>query len=110
MIPENTLKEIRSIATSAVAVINNGFKYELKVEHLSTVLTPPVVISLLDELETLRADNKRYEEALDKISAYDDAYANSRLRDTGSYASFDNPEAVKIARAARTPKPESGNG
>jgi hypothetical protein len=39
-------------------------------------------------------------EALKKIAAYDDAAASAYLRATGSYASFDEPKSVEIARTA----------
>jgi hypothetical protein len=38
--------------------------------------------------------------ALKKIAAYDDAAASAYLRATGSYASFDEPGSVEIARTA----------
>ncbi|MCP4410747.1 MAG: hypothetical protein GY807_24005 [Gammaproteobacteria bacterium] len=46
-----------------------------------------------DELERLRA-------ALNYIAAWDDRGANERLKITGSYAEFDEPNAVATARDA----------
>lgn len=39
-------------------------------------------------------------EALERIACYDDERAESRLRITGSYGSFDEPGSVEIAREA----------
>lgn len=39
-------------------------------------------------------------EALTEIAAFDDTRANVKMTATGSYGSFDEPEAVKAARAA----------
>jgi hypothetical protein len=43
---------------------------------------------------------EKFREALTKIAAYDDAAASAYLRATGSYAHFDEPKAVEIARTA----------
>jgi hypothetical protein len=46
-----------------------------------------------EELSALKA-------ALKSIAAFDDDYANRRLRDTGSYGYFDEPGSVQVAREA----------
>jgi hypothetical protein len=50
-------------------------------------------LKLQDRVEAL-------EKALGRIAAFDDSVANAKLAATGSYYYFDEPRAVKIARAA----------
>jgi len=51
------------------------------------------VPALLDALE-------RYEKALREIASIDDKFGNAHLNAGGSYAAFDEPGSVKLARAA----------
>jgi hypothetical protein len=55
---------------------------------------------VVDELTRLRARVEALEKALGRIAAFDDSVANAKLAATGSYYYFDEPRAVKIARAA----------
>ena len=48
----------------------------------------------------LQAENARMREALEKIASLDDEGANAYLKNHGSYAMFDEPGSVEIARSA----------
>jgi hypothetical protein len=54
---------------------------------------PETILAILARLEKAEA-------ALKQIASYDDEGANHRLAATGSYALFDEPGSVEIARAA----------
>jgi len=58
-----------------------------------------------ERAEASEAEAARLREALEKIAAFDDSAANTHLRVTGSYAGFDDPASVAIARAA-LPRPD----
>lgn len=51
-----------------------------------------------DALIAVCAENDRLREAFVGIAAFDDEGANLRLKTTGSYALFDEPGAVQVAR------------
>lgn len=44
-------------------------------------------------------ERDRYRKALERIAAYDDGHANEYLSKNGSYAGFDEPWSVMIARS-----------
>lgn len=53
-----------------------------------------------DHIEQLEARVERLEGALREIAAYDDERASAHLASEGSYAMFDEPGNVEIARQA----------
>lgn len=62
--------------------------------------------------DALAAENARLREALTRIACFDDIEANITLEKRGSYSSFDEPDAVYIARTALAPtvQPSSSPG
>lgn len=61
-----------------------------------------------DELSRLRSQLKEAVEALEAIASFEDKSANMHLRLTGSYSCFDEPNAVRLARAALDKLKEPG--
>jgi hypothetical protein len=62
------------------------------------------------ERDAALADNAKLREALERIAAFDDEGASRRLASTGSFALFDEPGSVEIARAALADTGAPGEG
>ena len=61
--------------------------------------------ALSTALAAAEAEREGMREALKKIAAYDDEGGNHMLKSRGSYASFDEPGSVEIARRALNSEP-----
>lgn len=104
-------------ARVAELTLERDRQYEYHIAHVAKISRGSIGAiqerdAAIAENARLREENGKMREALAKLAAFDDQYAGDILEYRGDYSSFDEPEAVKVAREAlaalSTPPAEHG--